>query len=532
MDFLPPILNQPWKTRTIACLLGVMGSLAFAPFFLFPALILSLSGLWVLLDRMIEARSSFRSLFLLGWWFGLGHFTGGLYWIAHALTVDLETFWWALPFALLGIPSLLAIFIGFSFMVLRLWPFGGISRAFVFSALWVSVEWIRTYLFTGFPWNLLGYAWRFSLEIMQVASLVGVYGLSLLILLMSVTLGYLAGKKGFERNVSLFIYLLIVVCWIWGHNRLNHPDVTNSPSLSLRIVQPNIAQTLKWDPKQQDENFHRLLSMTKKTSPLPLRFIIWPESAVPFFLEQNVPRRDLIADFLPKGAFLLTGALRKTVSEKDQSPQVWNSLLVLNTKGDIIGHYDKAHLVPFGEYLPFRSFLDSLFGKGAIKKLTAGTIDFSAGPGPETVPLPEGLPSFSALICYEAIFPRTVTNPDQPRPDWVINITNDAWFGNTSGPYQHLEIARFRAIEEGIPLVRVANSGISAVFNAYGRLTGSIGLEERGVLDTFLPAPTRLIPFYGRWGDWTFMALLICTFAFAFVFGFKRHHHERLYLYK
>jgi apolipoprotein N-acyltransferase len=513
-------LLKPWPQRGIALVLGALGALAFAPLFIFPALLLSLSGIWFLLEQDIENKFSFPKIFWLGWWFGLGHFTAGLYWIANALTVDLAAFWWLIPFALFGVPAILAIFTGLSFMGTKLWPHKGISRAFAFAAIWVGVEWLRGHIFTGFPWNLAGYAWAFSPEMVQAASLAGVYGLSLLTLLMAISLEYLVGKRAFERNTGLSIYLICALCWVWGKGRLDHPKIVTSPPLFIRLVQPNIPQTLKWDPVQREDNFQDLLKITAAPSSHPLKAIIWPESAVPFFLEQEHILREQIAKIMPKGALLVTGAIRRTPPGKTPL-EVWNSLLVLDDQGDIVTAYDKAHLVPFGEYLPFRKILDAVFGKGSLKKITAGSLDFSAGPGPETIPLPGGLPPFSGLVCYEVIFPSAVINPSQPRPGWMINITNDAWYGNTSGPYQHLEMARFRAIEEGVPLVRSANSGISAVFDSYGQNMGNIGLSKKGILDVFLPTPTRVVPFYARWGDWITLGLILCMFALAWVFSLK-----------
>lgn len=515
MDF-----HKPWSRGGAAFILGAIGALGFPPLYLFPALLLSFSGIWFFLNRALEHRSSFSALFWLGWWFGLGHFTAGLYWIAHALTVDLETFWWLIPFALLGIPAVLGVFTGICFMVLKLWPYDGMSRAFAFSALWVGTEWLRGHMFTGFPWNLLGYGWAFSPEMLQLVSLIGVYGLSLLVLLLAVSLNYIVGTKFFEKNIVLTIYLVTAIGWTWGKIRLDHPDVVVSSPLAIRLVQPNVPQALKWDPEQKEINFLHLLDLTKRPSHLPLKAIIWPESAIPFFLEQDDFHRLLIAQVIPKGGLLFTGALRRT--PLDVKPiQIWNSILVLNDQGEIISSYDKSHLVPFGEYIPFRSLSDYLFGKGSVKKITAGLMDFTPGKGPETLSLPESFPSYTGLICYEVIFPGAVINSTQTRPGWMINVTNDGWYGRTSGPYQHLEMARFRAVEEGIPLVRAANSGISTVFDAYGHNKGSIGLGQKGVLDVYLPSPTRLVPFYARWGDWITLTLIIGTFVLAWLFTFR-----------
>jgi apolipoprotein N-acyltransferase len=520
MGFLPLFLKS-WSQRGIVFIFGSVGALAFAPLFIFPAILLALSGIWFFLNRSLDQKASFWEIFWLGWWFGLGHFTVGLYWITYALTVDLAAFWWLIPFALLGIPAILGIFTGISFMVLKLWPYEGISRAFAFAAIWVGFEWLRGHLFTGFPWNLLGYVWAFSPEMVQTASLWGVYGLSLLTLLIGFSINYIARKEFFERNVVLTLYLIVALGWVWGKVRLENPDVIASPPLAIRLVQPSIPQSLKWDPAQKEANFNELLSLTTRPSHLPLKAIIWPETAVPFLLEQEDFRRQLISEVIPKEGLLFTGGIRRT--PLGLAPlEIWNSLLVLNNQGNIIAHYDKSHLVPFGEYIPFRNFTDSLFGKGSIKKITAGIMDFTPGPGPETTILPDGFPSFSGLVCYEVIFPGAVINPVQKRPAWMINVTNDGWYGHTSGPYQHLEMTRFRAVEEGIPLVRAANSGISAVFDAYGRNLGSLGLGTKGVLDVFCPTPTRVVPLYARWCDWITLILILGTFALAWLFSFKR----------
>jgi len=524
MDF-PTALLKPWVQRGTAFLLGGLGALAFAPIFLFPAILLAFSGIWFFLDRAIEEKSSLWSLFCLGWWFGLGHFAVGLYWIANALTVDLSAFWWVIPFALFGVPAILGVFTGVSFVLTRFWPYRGISRAFAFAAIWVGMEWLRGHIFTGFPWNLVGYSWAFSLEMAQTASLGGVYALTLLTILMAVSLGYLVGRQAFARNVALSIYLIAILFWVWGKNRLNHPDVVAPPSLAIRLVQPNIPQTLKWDLAKREENFQKLLKLTALPSSLPLKAVIWPETAAPFFLEQDNPHRFMAIEKMPKNALLLAGSLRRTWP--NETPfQVWNSLLVINGAGNVIAAYDKFHLVPFGEYLPFRNLFDALFGVGTIKKITAGTIDFTAGPGPRTIALPEGFPTFSGLVCYEVIFPSAVISVTEPRPGWMINITNDGWYGRSSGPYQHLEIARFRAIEEGIPLVRAANSGVSAVYDAYGRNQGMLGLEKEGVLDVLLPTPTREIPFYAKWGDWITLSLVFGTLILAWVFSFGVRRYE------
>ena len=520
MDFLLTMLNKLWVQRGLACLVGAVGALGFAPCHVLPALLLSLSVVWFLLEHTLEEPHPKKRAFWLGWWFGLGHFTAGLYWITYALTLDMATFGWLIPFCLFGIPAILAVFIGGSFVLTALWPYGGLSRAFAFAAFWIGVEWLRGYLFTGFPWNLTGYAWAFSPEMAQIASFSGVYGLSLITLLLAISLQYLVSRNTFQRIIVFTLYLAVALLFVWGRGRLHAPDVIPSPPHAIRLVQPNIPQTLKWDPAQREAHFRTLLTMTASPSALPLKAVIWPESAVPFFLEQQPFRRIVIGEALPRDSLLLTGADRR--KPLGISPiRVWNSLIVLDTRGEIMAYYDKTHLVPFGEYLPFRNLLNKIFGPNILKNMTAGTLDFTPGEGPCCHSLPAGFPSFTGLVCYEAIFPGSIVNPSHPRPSWLVNVTNDGWYGKTSGPYQHLESARFRAIEEGIPLVRVANSGISAVFDAYGQTVGSLALHTKGTLDVFLPSPTRIVPVYARWGDWVTLMLVLATLAIAWALSFR-----------
>jgi apolipoprotein N-acyltransferase len=277
------------------------------------------------------------------------------------------------------------------------------------------------------------------------------------------------------------------------------------PGVRLRLVQPSIAQTLKWNPAEREANFRRqiLLSTAPGAGPTPTT-VIWSESAATFFLERDEPHRTALAAAVPPGGLLLTGAPRS-----DPPPQpgrhVWNSLVALDGTGRILATYDKFHLVPFGEYVPFRSILP-------IDSVAGGTIDYSAGPGPRTLSLP-GLPPVGPLICYEAIFPGAVTD-EAHRPAWLLNLTNDAWYGFTSGPFQHFAITRVRAVEEGLPMVRVANNGISGIIDAHGRVTARLSLDAVGFLDGALPValPPTL---YARFGDWLFAALLLLGAGFV-----------------
>jgi apolipoprotein N-acyltransferase len=244
--------------------------------------------------------------------------------------------------------------------------------------------------------------------------------------------------------------------------------------------------------------FERHLALSAGSG--PVSHVIWPESAAPYPLDQDPVARQMIAEIVPPGGLLLTGGERFDLTE--EPPRAWNTLFVIDHTGALVARYDKRDLVPFGEFLPLRDVLSRL----GLEKLTHGSIDFQSGPGRQTITLP-GLPPVSPLICYEVIFPAAVKDPGQ-RPDWLLNLTNDAWYGISAGPHQHFAIARVRAVEEGLPLVRAANTGISGVVDAYGRIVGQLALGVRGVVDAPLPASLLATP-YGRFGDTIFVVMLI-----------------------
>jgi apolipoprotein N-acyltransferase len=369
---------------------------------------------------------------------------------------------------------------------------------------------------TGFPWNLVGYAWAggspsgiavlqtAGLAALQTSAYVGIYGLSLLTVLaaaLPARLGDLTGRRWLAPTASLLVVAALVA---GGALRLRDDDGAMVPDVSLRLVQPSIPQTLKNDPAADAANFRRMLALTAAPGGQPPTLVIWPEAGAPPFLEREPAARRAIAAAMPPGAIALVGTVR-TDPPPEQPRHVWNSLEAIDGNGRVVASYDKSHLVPFGEYVPLRSVLP-------INKITPGTTDFSSGDGPRTIALP-GVPSFSPLICYEAIFPGAVVNESE-RPQWLLNITNDAWYGYTSGPFQHLAIARVRAVEEGLPLVRDGNNGISAVFDPYGREVKRRDLGAIGVLDATLPRP--LPPtLYARIDDGGFGALLAALLALA-----------------
>jgi apolipoprotein N-acyltransferase len=281
----------------------------------------------------------------------------------------------------------------------------------------------------------------------------------------------------------------------------------------LRLVQPNIAQTEKWKPESRLAILGEFLRLSAEPTPDaphglgPKSIVVWPESALAIFLAREPYVLSAISRILPEGALLITGSVRGEPgpdSPPDRLQFFYNSLYAVNSDGRIIATYDKFHLVPFGEYLPFHRWLARI----GLHKLTKLQGSFDTGPGPVTLTLP-GVPPVSPLICYEIIFPGAVVSPGE-RPDWIVNVTNDAWFGPSSGPYQHLSQARLRAVEQGLPVARAANTGISAVIDAYGRIVAEKALNTGGVVEAALPPPLAATP-YARFGDWIFLVMLLAV---------------------
>jgi apolipoprotein N-acyltransferase len=496
-----------WSRYGLAFLLGAAAAAALPPVDVTPALLVAFPGLlW--LD---EGSAGYGASFRLGWTFGFGFFLAGLYWIAAAMFVDIGRFWWLVPFAAAGLPAAFAIYAGLVLLATKLatrrWRLPAAARVVAFAIAWTAAEWARGHLFTGLPWNLIGYAWSGGFPgagaMLQSTAVVGIYGLSFLTvlafslpaLLGGLRQGALAQGPGWAPAV--WAVLLIALPAAGGGWRLAVTPTTPTET-RLRLVQPSIPQTLKWDPAAARDNFRRLLDLSAASAQAPLTAVVWPEAATPYLLERDAAARRVIASVVPKGGYLLTGALRANPPPAPVE-RIWNSIEALDGNGEIVAAYDKAHLVPFGEYMPFRDILP-------IAKITPGTMDFSAGLGPRTLALP-GLPPFAPMVCYEAIFPAAVVD-ESDRPAWLLNVTNDAWYGRSSGPYQHFAIARTRAVEEGLPLVRVANNGISAVVDPLGRVLLRTDLDTIGYVDAALPAPVgRTI--YAYAGNWTLAGLLL-----------------------
>jgi apolipoprotein N-acyltransferase len=495
-----------WRRHGAAFLLGALLAGGLPPVDLTPVIFVSFPGLLWLDEGSRGAWASAR----LGYVFGFGFFVAGLYWIAAALFVDIDRFWWALPFALVGVPAMLALFTGAALGVtselVRRLTVSPAARVCLFAVAWSAAEWARGHWFTGFPWNLVGYVWSGAfpgaIAMLQATAWVGIYGLSFLTVLaaaLPALLGAasLAPLPPVRRTApGIAAALLILVPMAAGAIRLDRSPLRLT-GLWLRLVQPSEAEIWKWDPRIAAAQFQRLIDLSKAPSRHPLAAILWPEGAAPYFLGRDLQHRAAVASVAPKGGYVITGALRATPPAV-RPVHIWNSIEAIDDSGAIRARYDKVHLVPFGEYVPFRKLLP-------IDKITPGTIDLSAGPGRRTIALPD-LPPFSPIICYEAIFPGAVVDATA-RPQWLLNVTNDAWYGRSSGPYQHFAIARTRAIEEGMPLVRVANNGISGVVDPAGRVVARTGLDDITYADIPLPA-ARGPTLYDKAGDGIFFAML------------------------
>ena len=512
----------PRRRVALAFGLGILATAALPPTGIVPLLAVAFTGLVWLMDGAGTPSRAFWT----GWFFAFGHFVAGLHWIANALLVDAEHFAWAVPFAVLLLPAGLAIFGGLAtFAAFRLWR-PGVRRVLALALCWSAAEWLRGHVLTGFPWNVAGYAWADVAPLRQGAALGGIWTLGLLTLALAglpATLGDENGNgyggRGLARRLGpvgagLFGLGLLA---LWGAARLpaDPPSAEGDPARPVvRIVQGNIDQRMKWSPEERAAIHSRYQELSRAPAARPLAAVIWPETATPYLLDSNPDNARAVAAAAPPGGVLLTGAVRVRQGPGPEDIAAWNSLLALDGSGAVLGTYDKAHLVPFGEYLPLRPLLSRV----GMDRLAAGAVDFSAGPGPRTLAL-GGLPPFAVLICYEAIFPASAFS--DTRPEWLLNVTNDAWFGDSDGPPQHLAMARMRAVEQGMPLVRAANTGISAIFDPFGREIGRIPLGRAGTLDATLPPPLQAPPLYAWAGDWIYLMVFL-GMLFSCQFGRRR----------
>jgi apolipoprotein N-acyltransferase len=498
------VLSSGWQRRLIAAGAGAFSALAMAPYNLWPLLAITFPILVWLLDGTGSGRSGLIGAFAAGWWFGFGYFLAGLYWIGMAFLVEADRFAWLLPIAVVSLPAGLALFTGLGAVIARLLWTPGASRIFAFALGLGIAEWLRGHLLTGFPWNSFGYALAAVPALAQTASVVGLWGLTFIALAVFASPAVLTDKPEATRRPWLapaIAVLVLAALGVCGLYRLASTETRFVADAKLRIMQPNLPQDQKFQPAAKQAILDRYISISDRaTAPdrqgiRDVTHLFWPESAFPFFLEQEADALARIADLLHGGAVLITGAARLEEPRPPASEaRVYNSIRVIGSDGAISATYDKVHLVPFGEFLPFQHFLESI----GLEQLTRIRGGFSAGPRLRTLSIPR-LPPAAPLVCYEAIFPGEVI-PEGPRPAWMLNVSNDAWFGLSAGPYQHFMQARIRTIEEGLPLVRATNNGISAVVDPLGRIVNALALGQEGVLDASLPLPIEPT-YYARYRD-------------------------------
>lgn len=516
------ILSWGWRRRGIALGAGALSALAMPPFFAFPILWITLPALVWLIDGAVgETRRGrvrrLRPAFAVGWWFGFGYFLAGLWWVGNAFLEEPDQFGWLLPVAVLGLPAGLALFWGLGTALAQILWTDDWRRIFALAAGLGAAEWLRGNVLSGFPWNAIGYALTAGEALMQSAALFGLYGLDVVAVLIFAAPAVLApAVEGRRRNILLPSLALVSLAGLgaYGIIRLSHADATFVPGVTVRIVQPALEQLQKWDPTQKDTilstYFH--LSAPDDRPLKPGTLLVWPESAFPFPLTEDPGTLAAIAELLPPQATLVTGAYREEFMPTGPT-RFYNSIYVIADDGTISGAYDKVHLVPFGEYLPFVDWLESAdwLDRLGIRQLVP--YGFSAGPARRALSLASGV-SFLPLICYESIFSGALLD-DGPRPDFMLNVTNDGWFGRTTGPYQHFHQARVRSVEEGLPLVRAANTGISAVVDAYGRSISQSRLGESTMIEASLPNSTTQ-PFYAQWRLAVFfLSLAVCILCAA-----------------
>jgi len=491
-----------WRRLAFAFSAGAFSALGFAPVEFFPALLLGFSALVLLLDGAAPAPRSWRVAALCGWSFAFGQYLIGWHWIGYAFMVDPSAHLWQLPFALLLLTGGLALYAGIACALAMLVWKEGFPRLLIFAAFYAAGEWVRGHALTGFPWNLPAYGWGVSLAMMQSNSLIGAYGLSFLTILLGASLAEFCARRLAAPLSMIFLFACI---WTYGAIRLAMTPTENVSGVTVRLVQPDIPQNQKYVRRFVLRNWQRLVDLTQL--PGRVTHIIWPEAAPSFLLDRSQTALNEIRLLTQGGRGLITGSARAAVS--GGVPRYYNSLYIFAPGGKIEAVYDKFHLVPFGEYVPFANLLNRI----GITKLTEGDTGFSAGDGPHIYQVPHA-PAVTPLICYEIIFPGAVTT-DQ-RPGWLVNVTDDSWFGPWAGPMQHLLIARVRAIEEGLPVARDANTGISAMIDPVGRLTAHLNLGRMGAIDANLPRALPLT-FYARFGDIPFALLLLAAVALGFV---------------
>ena len=522
------VLSNGWTRRLVALFAGAFGALALAPLNISPALIVTLSVAVWLVDGS-AARSSghrrfdpqaLRSAFAAGWWLGFGYFVAGFWWLGEAFIIDPE-FTYLLPVGVLGFPALLALFPACGFVIARLCWVPGAGRVLALALGLGMSEWARGHLFTGFPWNAFGMGLGSNLLTAQTASLVGLDGLTFLtVALFAAPATLFDARPGFRRVVPVATAALgTVVILGFGAFRLRETKPGFVPNVIVRIMQPGIRPDINFSIANRHEIVSHYIDLSQQDDTAKgvklsdVTMLVWPESAFPFILTQDPDELTRIGAALPPNTTLVTGAAREedhpATPARPAHRTYFNVIDAIAPSGAITNSYDKVHLVPFGEYLPFHALLSRL----GLRNFVPVPGGFEPGHTHRPLDVP-GMPSAAPLLCYEAIFsgeaifpgPTTADGSTAARPHYLLNLTNDGWFGVTSGPSQHFAQARLRSIEEGLPMVRGAATGVSAMLDPYGRILALLPLGTEGILDSRLPEPLSP-PLFAMIGGWSLLVL-------------------------
>ncbi|WP_395476728.1 apolipoprotein N-acyltransferase [Rickettsia endosymbiont of Pantilius tunicatus] len=524
-----------YKPKISCLLLGLLSGLVFAPTFLVPAL-LTLSYLCYL----VQKSKSWQEAAILGYIFGFGHFLSGIYWISLGVSVYISDFWWAIPFALFGLPIILAFFISascvFSFFVRN-----NNYYHFIFCLYWVLFEWVRSWIFTGLPWNLIGYAFSFSDILIQPLNIIGIYGLSFIVIYIFTSFYPFFTKQFNQLKVLLLTSsMTLAVIITYGSVRLhNHP--TNFTDIKVRLVQPSIPQTDKWNEEEFWHNLMLHINLSKNSEsivnsvglgyneqgtkpidnrratsddvdePKSIDLVIWSEAALVVPYDIPAVKSELLGLLNSVDATLITGGISDN-KKRIEEFELYTAMYALEKNGNKLFEYHKSHLVPFGEYMPLKKILP-------FKKLTHGFIDYTEGNG-GLVYLDKYNLKIKPLICYESIFPDFVRTNNEAA-DVIINVTNDAWYGKSSGPYQHFYISKSRAVENGLPMIRVANNGISAIIDPLGRVIKKLDLNETNYIDGLIPKKLDSPTISSRFGNITILLIIFLIFLVNYLLDKK-----------
>jgi len=556
----PPRTGWPWAVRyrqaisqftvgrPFATLFGAgaLSALAMAPFHFWPVLLFTLPTLfWALEDVSDAAHNTtligrLRAAAWRGWAFGFGYHFAGLYWIGHSFLVQAERFAVLMPFAILALTASLGLFFAIAASAhasVNHRLIGLVPRLFLLALVIMSAEWLRGHILTGFPWNILGYALTMPLPLMQSAAHVGIYGLTA-ITVITLTVPMVVASGPAQHPIRIILALTIAplaLAFLYGSWQLAQHPTEYVSDINLRLVQPGFSQRDKFDPAKYGQIFRRQLEMSYQApqsspastpsgappnQPVTPTHVLWPEAAIPFLIRRERSALTAIANALPDDIQIIAGGFRINVSPDVPQTEIrqyrlFNSALVIGSDGQVKSFYDKIHLVPFGEYLPAQGLLEAL----GFENLTRTRGGLAMGKAPRQLMRIMGLPPAAMLICYEASFPGELIQGSE-RPGVLINLTNDAWFGTSSGPFQHLHQTRLRAVEQGLPMLRSANTGISAIVDPMGRIVHRLGLNEIGVIDGRLPRP-RSPGFYAQ--NKGFLELAIFLFLTLIALTGARH---------